>query len=61
MRLCFYECRCFGVMKNQKMKKFYGNPKKLLSFKNSGKLSFSQLDFNAATKLCTKKFIKQKL
>ena len=44
--------------KNQKI---YGDPKKLSSFKNARKLAFSKLNFNAATSLCTKKFIKQKL
>ena len=61
MRLCFSESRCFGVMKNQKIKKIYGGPTKLLSFKNAGKLAFSQPNFNAATSHCTKKFMKSKL
>ena len=60
-RLCFSESRCSGEMKNQKIKKIYGDPKKLSSFKNAGKLAFSQLNFSAATSLCTKKFIKLKL
>ena len=50
----FSESRCFGAMKNQKIKKFYGDPKTLSSFKNAGKLAFSQLNFSAATSLCTK-------
>ena len=60
-RLCFSDSRCFGEMKNQKIKKIYGGPKKLSSFKNAGKLAFSQPSFNAATSLCTKKFIISKL
>ena len=58
--MCFSDSRCFGEMKNQKIKKIYGGPKKLSSFKNAGKLAFSQPSFNAATSLCTKKFIKPK-
>ena len=44
--------------KNQKI---YGGPTELLSFKNAGKLAFSQPNFNAATSHCTKKLIKSKL
>ena len=61
MRLSFSESRCFGVMKNQKIKKIYGDPKKLSHFKNAGKPAFSQPNFNAATSLHRKKFIKSKL
>ena len=61
MGLYFSESRCFGVMKNQKIKKIYGDPKKLSSFKNAGKLAFSLLNLSVATSLCTKKFIKSKL
>ena len=49
VRLSFSESRCFGVMKNQKIKKIYGDPKKLSRFKNAGKPAFSQPKFNAAT------------
>ena len=59
--LCFSESRYYGVMKNQKIKKIYGDPKKLSSFENARKLAFSQPKFNAATSLSTKKFIKSKL
>ena len=44
--------------KNQKI---YGDPKKLSSFKNAGKPAFSPPNFNAATSLCRKKFIKSRL
>ena len=59
MRLRFSESRCFGEMKNKKIKKIYGDPKKLLRFKNAGKPAFSQANFNAATSLHRKKFINQ--
>ena len=61
MRLSFSESRCFGVLKNQKIKKIHGDPKKLSLFKNAGKPAFSQPNFNAATSLHRKKFIKAKL
>ena len=61
MRLSFSESRCFGVMKNQKIKKIYGDPKKLSRFKNAGKPTLSQPNFNAATSLHRKMFIKSKL
>ena len=41
-------------MINQKIKKIYGDQKKLLSFKNAGKLAFIQQNFNAAKSLGTK-------
>ena len=44
--------------KNQKI---YRDPKKLSSFKNAGKPAFSPPNFNAATSLCRKKFIKSRL
>ena len=42
-------------MKNQKIKKIYGDPKKLSCFNFAGKPAFGQPNFNAATSLCTKK------
>ena len=48
-------------MQNQKMKKIYGDPKTLSSFKNARILAFSQPKFNAATSLSRKKVIKLKL
>ena len=59
--LCFSESRCFGVMKNQKIKKIYRDPKKLLRFKNEGKPAFIETNFNAATSHFRTKFIKSKL
>ena len=59
--LCFSESRCFGVMKNQKVKKIHRDPKKLWRFKNEGKPAIIDPNFNAATSHFRTKFIKSKL
>ena len=59
--LCFSESRCFGVMKNQKIKKIYRDPKKLSYFKNEGKPAFIEPNFNAATSHFRKKVYKIKV
>ena len=48
-------------MKNKKIEKIYGDPKKLSSFKKAGKAASIQSNFSAATSLLRKKFIKPKL
>ena len=47
-------------MKNEQIKMFYGDPKKLSSIKNAGELACSQPNLNAASSLCRKKFKKPK-
>ena len=47
-------------MKNEQIKMFYGDPKKLSSIKNAGELACSQPNLNAAKSLCRKKFKKPK-
>ena len=48
-------------MKKRKIEIIYGDPKELSSFKKAGKPASIQANFNAATSLSTKKFIKSKL
>ena len=48
-------------MKNKKIEKIYGDPKKLSIVKKAGKAASSQPNFSAATSLWTKYFIKSKL
>ena len=57
-RLCFLEDKGFEVMKN---KKIYGDPKKLSSFKNEGKLASRQPNFKGTTSLFRKEVIKPQL
>ena len=59
--LCFSESSCFGVMKNQKIKKINRDPKKLWRFKNEGKPAFFDPNFSAATSHLRTKIIKSKL
>ena len=59
--LCFSENRCFGVMKNKKIEKIYGDPKKLSSFEKPGKAASVQPNISATTSLWRKKNYKIKV
>ena len=48
-------------MKNKEIEIIYGDPKKFSSFKKAENVASSQTNFNAATSLSRKKFIKLKL
>ena len=48
-------------MKNKKIEKIYGDPKKLSSFEKAGKEASIQQYFSAASSHLRKKFIKPKL